>query len=69
MRNVSRPVAPESLRKNGAAWTRELMHALEAPNPDKGQLRTLFNRYSKDDVRYALAKMYSDRCCGMCVVK
>ena len=39
------------------------MHALEAPIPDKGQLRTLFNRYGKDDVRYALATMYSDRCC------
>lgn len=64
MRNVTRPAAPESLRRNSARWTRELMGEISRNEGVASEARyKYFGKYGKDDVRDALKSMYNNLCC------
>lgn len=64
MRNVTRLPQPRSLRNSGSRWKRQL---LEKITISKKNRRTVpakyYDRYKQEDVRAALAEMYSQRCC------
>ena len=65
MKYVARKMdAPPSLRKNGLKWRDELLQNIrECKNLRKKVPEVFFNKYKQDDVRKALAEMYSKLCC------
>lgn len=63
MKSVKRTQKPDSLNKNAAQWTQELLSQIK----EKGSYAKVDdkykNRYHQDDVKTALEKMYSNHCC------
>lgn len=69
MKNVKRTPQPESLRKNGKKWTKELLKSIEDNKKNGTPIReSVYNRYNQDDVKDALKLMYGDEdgCCYCC---
>lgn len=64
MRRVTRAQKPESLRRNGSRWKRELLRHLDNLSRQNAKpQRKFFERYNKNDIKKALATMYSECCC------
>jgi uncharacterized protein (TIGR02646 family) len=64
MKNVKRLSMPESLKKNAANWTRNLLSKIEECNRNKTEVPDAFyNYYNQKDVKERLKIMYNGLCC------
>lgn len=64
MRNVDRLEEPKVLKRNAPCWTRQLLDAIDKARGDIRKVpRYLRSRYSHEEVREHLKKMYSGLCC------
>lgn len=63
MRNVMRTTIPDSLAKNAAKWTNELLAEISKHGEFAKVPEIYKNKYRQDDVKEALNKMYKNHCC------
>jgi uncharacterized protein (TIGR02646 family) len=63
MRNVKRLSKPETLRRKGAEWTREIVSKAKTARQHKKAVPSKAYRYNKKDIRDALTQMYGGLCC------
>lgn len=61
MRNVTRELKPDTLKKNEKKWTKALLDAIKASKKKNGKVPDrYYDKYKKDGVKKALLKMYGD---------
>lgn len=64
MRNVTRPLKPDSLEKDGQKWTKKLLNQIKkSEDLDKRTPDSYYNHYNQNDVKRALLSMYKGFCC------
>ncbi len=63
MKKVNRSVIPDSLRINGGKWTADLLAAVQQTGEFSKVSSSLKSNYNQPDVKAALEKMYSGKCC------
>lgn len=63
MRKVKRAKIPESLKANGAKWTKKLLLEIKCKGGFSKVASSYKNKYNQPDVRVALEKMYKGKCC------
>lgn len=65
MRNVKRLPEPDTLRRRGARWTRELLEQVEEKRRNRRHKieAKYFDRYNRGDVKNTVIRMYKGLCC------
>lgn len=63
MIKVERTAIPDSLKKNAAVWTNELLNQIQLKGCYSKVSSTYKDRYKQNDVKLTLEKMYGEKCC------
>ncbi|MFB9989996.1 retron system putative HNH endonuclease [Bacillus benzoevorans] len=63
MIKVKRTKIPKSLQVNEATWKSELLYQIKLKGEYSKVTSTYKERYKQDDIKEALEKMYSEKCC------